>query len=1217
MLKNMHSKKTVLSFRKVSFLTGMLCLGIFWGAFSTFTQADQTVDLLQPGTMVSLSSPFKPVTLKGLVINPENSLAFDFIVDRGQIGVTDEKFEQEAHNLIKYFLAALTIPEDKSWVNLSPYEGNRIIPDLLAATEMGKQMLEQDYLLKQLSASLTNPEQELGKKFWDKVYQKAFELYGSTDVPINTFNKVWILPQKAVVLEQDGHVFISSSRLKVMIDEDYAALKENEKSQKSGTDRMDQDHVAKLRAVSSQMIKEIIIPELEKEVNEGQNFAPVRQIYNSVILATWYKLSLKQSLLGQIYVDQGKIKGVDIADKDVKRRVYDQYLEAFRRGVYSLVKEEYDHASQEVIPRKYFSGGLTVASSNIIDIKRGPIDLASDQEQEDVALLEWVGGAYAEKPAEEGFYTALTSVQKEALKSAAPFDPLTSPNQKVGHWADGTETIFAYDALSEATYVVFNPTFSDPTVLKIPGNLSDSQLIFSAFRDAQDFRRWLNKNSALSRNISFEHQGFFHAALAKALLSVDENVDFERNAQVKNILGLMEYLQGRPAVANLKSAMMQATSAGRQRILDDALAAALIAQPNFILNAAQLLGLDIGNPKLTVSKNIVGGTLTNTYSTENDLSVFIVRRGLDQTIYSARGNLEPMLELSAAFATVGELDEFLLHIKTLKNTGSGFISDNGDYTLNGDYVLALARARLISQDEIMSKTSTIRKFVEGNDDVWDEDLVRQDTYIQKVLAKIFAKVAVGVDYIRSFLKIYSIPKAHARLLSYVDGQARIEYNPKTHQTTFRIAPDIQLRKMSGIPFMPSRNVFSGDLREIRFEDVASAREVQDLLRIGKTNGFSPEQRVHLLEELVEGQTLDDKQFEITPEGKLGAGVEVILDRFTDVNNVLKWQLYKIMKMLPSARDRREHLVGTFLPLLVESLEQHRVESGFSDFIFPDKELDDLTWTRLETRSPVLIEKFDGKISISYSIVLGKSKVVIDLVDISGNIQKIQYSLMGDWRNYSLDAFNSAKEIQVQMSFVTQSQGLSSRQQQKLMQIISAARTLRLSEFQGNHSEPINYVSALVNQKSEESVKKVFFAMRMEKDLRTRQKRFIDLLVVLLSEKPDLFTAVGQALKVDFQTARPALVSNPIQSEAVAASAVEGPVGGIDFDAQLLDLQIKRDGRGMALPLPQQNMDQIHIEGLYPVILNIQPVNAQTLPLLFGRTTEKSSQFPLASTRNIY
>ncbi|MCB9756858.1 MAG: hypothetical protein H6753_00360 [Candidatus Omnitrophica bacterium] len=45
------------------------------------------------------------------------------------------------------------------------------------------------------------------------------------------------------------------------------------------------------------------------------------------------------------------------------------------------------------------------------------------------------------------------------------------------------------------------------------------------------------------------------------------------------------------------------------------------------------------------------------------------------------------------------------------------------------------------------------------------------------------------------------------------------------------------------------------------------------------------------------------------------------------------------------------------------------------------------------------------------------------------------------------------------------------------------------------------------------------------------------------------------------------------------------------------MQIKRDGRGVPLPLLQQDIENIHINGLYPVILNILPVNAQTLPIL--------------------
>jgi len=38
--------------------------------------------------------------------------------------------------------------------------------------------------------------------------------------------------------------------------------------------------------------------------------------------------------------------------------IYQQYLKAFKKGVYNYIKEEQDPITQEVTPRKYFSGGI-------------------------------------------------------------------------------------------------------------------------------------------------------------------------------------------------------------------------------------------------------------------------------------------------------------------------------------------------------------------------------------------------------------------------------------------------------------------------------------------------------------------------------------------------------------------------------------------------------------------------------------------------------------------------------------------------------------------------------------------------------------------------------------------------------------------------------------------------------------------------------------------
>ncbi|MFA5089136.1 MAG: phosphoenolpyruvate carboxykinase domain-containing protein, partial [Candidatus Omnitrophota bacterium] len=56
-------------------------------------------------------------------------------------------------------------------------------------------------------------------------------------------------------------------------------------------------------------------------------------------------------------------------------------------------------------------------------------------------------------------------------------------------------------------------------------------------------------------------------------------------------------------------------------------------------------------------------------------------------------------------------------------------------------------------------------------------------------------------------------------------------------------------------------------------------------------------------------------------------------------------------------------------------------------------------------------------------------------------------------------------------------------------------------------------------------------------------------------------------------------------------------GGINLDPALLDLQIKRDGNGVPLPLLLQPIDQLNIQGFLPVIINITPVT--NLPMLLG------------------
>jgi hypothetical protein len=324
-----------------------------------------TLNLPPPGTLVTQTKKYAPVIIRGVTINPNDPLKFDFVIDTGDTRLDGSALEEESMKLVKYFMAALTVPEQELWVNLSPYAPEQIIPNVLGETEMGRDLLAQDYILKQLTASLMHPEERLGNEFWARVQTKAQELFGTSNIPMNTFNKIWIVPDRAVVYEDKDGAYVVDSYLKVMLEGDYLALQDSLKESATNLGAAEHKNAETISDVSSQVVRELLIPEIEKEINTGKNFANLRQIYNSMILATWYKKALKESLLGQVYANQNKSLGVDVEDKAIKQKIYQQYIEAFKQGAYNYTKEEYDPATRQIIPKEYFSGGFDGADLSV------------------------------------------------------------------------------------------------------------------------------------------------------------------------------------------------------------------------------------------------------------------------------------------------------------------------------------------------------------------------------------------------------------------------------------------------------------------------------------------------------------------------------------------------------------------------------------------------------------------------------------------------------------------------------------------------------------------------------------------------------------------------------------------------------------------------------------------------------------------------------------
>lgn len=168
-----HPRAFLLTLTRKSRMRKFICfvvLFILIVAQVTPLQAS-SISLPEPGKLLTLSKPLNPVLLHGLKFYPNEPFRFDFILTQGSANITQAQLKESGMKQVSYFLAALTFNSNELWVNFSPYEKNKVIHQDLALTNLGRDLLIEDYLLKQLSASLTYPNEKLGSLFWQEVYR--------------------------------------------------------------------------------------------------------------------------------------------------------------------------------------------------------------------------------------------------------------------------------------------------------------------------------------------------------------------------------------------------------------------------------------------------------------------------------------------------------------------------------------------------------------------------------------------------------------------------------------------------------------------------------------------------------------------------------------------------------------------------------------------------------------------------------------------------------------------------------------------------------------------------------------------------------------------------------------------------------------------------------------------------------------------------------------
>jgi len=344
----------------ISFILSFLLLFQQAGLVQAATELNLTGIIGQMRSNV-FPDKFRPLHLRYFSYDTAND-SFRLLVDKGDLkNIAGKQLTDSTQGLLKYFLTGVTLPNDAFWVNLRPDSGNEVIDARLSRTDIGKVLLEADLQLKKDTAQLTSPQAPEGKQYWQMLYKKAYEVYGSENVDIPTLTRPWIVPDEVIIRQAKDSAYIYKATLKVMLEDDFL--------KGSKTYNFTDPRAKALNEYSSQLIRELIIPKLTIQVNSAKRYAPLRQVFYSLVLARWFKAKFAGTQ-GQYVslIDRGNLDNLTAVTAYSADTYYKEYQKSFAKGEYNL---------SEIVPsatgrniRSYFSGGMMldfdIASSSVV-----------------------------------------------------------------------------------------------------------------------------------------------------------------------------------------------------------------------------------------------------------------------------------------------------------------------------------------------------------------------------------------------------------------------------------------------------------------------------------------------------------------------------------------------------------------------------------------------------------------------------------------------------------------------------------------------------------------------------------------------------------------------------------------------------------------------------------------------------------------------------------
>ena len=208
------------------------------------------------------------------------------------------------------FMTGLALPDEVFWVNLNPTEPDRIIDPRLEQTEVGRILLEADLQLKKDDSRYSNPcvngpstanitaEDDLIKKKSDALIEHCMNKYPGEiksihNIEFKTVMRNWITPDEIYAYTNGTQIYIINASLTVntqtsnlssfqVYNQDMGSIsKECLEELNRSTEELNQ--------YSKELYERMLNKYYISNVNNGEKYERLREVYVALALAQWYK----------------------------------------------------------------------------------------------------------------------------------------------------------------------------------------------------------------------------------------------------------------------------------------------------------------------------------------------------------------------------------------------------------------------------------------------------------------------------------------------------------------------------------------------------------------------------------------------------------------------------------------------------------------------------------------------------------------------------------------------------------------------------------------------------------------------------------------------------------------------------------------------------------------------------------------------------------------